>query len=535
MNAVGPETRRLMFLRALLIVSAGFWVFAPALHGDWLMDDDFYLTQNALLHDPHRLWKTWFAPGSLIEYYPLEASLQAVQWHLWHLNTLGYHLTNLVLHVTGALLLWRLLEKFGLRYAWLGGLLFAIHPAVVESVAWISELKNTLSLPPFLLAMCSWIDFENRGRKRDYLLALGLFLAAMLCKISMAFFPVIILLYAWWKRGRVGWNDLKHALPFFAVSFVLSVTTLFAGYWFLAVHLQPTANPDIGGLMSRIVLAGQSIAFYFTKAVIPLEMTPIYPQWAVHPESPLAYWPWVVIAAAFVFFWTRRATWGRHALLGCGFFLLNLLPFIGLNSVTYMGFTWVMDHFLYLPLIGWIGLAVALMDTIDAHLSPLGRPWFAALIAVLFAMLALESETYAGMFSGPEKLWTYTLAHNPTSWLAHNNLGTVYLETNRAPEAVAQFEAALRSKPGSAEAHTNLGFAYELAGRNQEALAQYRQALLSNPHFGLAQGHLGHLCEKMGLIPEAISHYEDVLRANPADAATRATLARLKNGKAGAE
>jgi hypothetical protein len=79
------------------------------------------------------------------------------------------------LHIVGALLVWRLLSKFGLRLAWLGGLIFAIHPVQVESVAWIAELKNTLSLPPFLLAMCAWIDYEERGKKRDYFLALGFF------------------------------------------------------------------------------------------------------------------------------------------------------------------------------------------------------------------------------------------------------------------------------------------------------------------------------------------------------------------------
>ena len=154
---------RLPLLRALLILAAGFWAFSPALQGDWLMDDDFYVTQNALLHDPARLWKIWFAPGSLIEYYPLEATLQAIQWHLWHYATLGYHLTNVILHLIGALLVWKLLSKFGLRFAWLGGLLFAIHPTAVESVAWISEFKNTLSLPPFLLARLNLLAWR-KGR-----------------------------------------------------------------------------------------------------------------------------------------------------------------------------------------------------------------------------------------------------------------------------------------------------------------------------------------------------------------------------------
>ena len=535
MNAPAAAARRLDLLHALFILAAGFWVFAPSLHGDWLMDDDFYLTQNALLHDPHRLWKTWFAPGSLIEYYPLEATLQAVQWHFCRLDTLGYHLTNVVLHLTGALLVWRLLEKFGLRHAWLGGLLFAIHPAAVESVAWISEFKNTLSLPPFLLAMCCWIDFENHERPRDYLLALVFFFIAMLCKVSMALFPFVILLHAWWKRGRVDWNDLRHAAPFLIISLALGLTSVDAGQRFFAARLQASTHPDIGGPVLHFALAGQSLAFYFTKCVWPVEMAPVYFQWPVHPESPLAFAPWVALVAAFAFLWTRRSVWGRHALFGCGFFLLNLLPFLGLTSVTYMGFTWVMDHFLYLPMIGLIGLAIAALGDIEGRLAPRVRPWLAGMVAVVFGLLALESETYAEKFSGPESLWSYALAHNPTSWLAHNNLGDVYLETDRTPEAIAQFQEALVCNPASVDAHTNLGFAYEMTGRMPEALAQYNEVFRYNPHFGLAQVHIGHLLEKMGKIPEAISHDEEALRINPGDAATRAALDRLKNGKPGGE
>jgi hypothetical protein len=535
--------RHVVLLRALLIIASGLWVFSPTLYGDWLMDDDFYLPQNALLHDPHRLWKIWFVPGSLIEYYPIEATLQAIQWHFWHMRTLGYHVTNVVLHLVSALLVWRLLARFGLRYAWLGGLLFAVHPAVVESVAWIAEFKNTLSLPPFLLALCSWVDFEKRGRPRDYLLALGFFLIAMLCKISMALFPFVILLYAWWKRDRLGWSDLKHAVPFFAISFVLGVNSINAGATFFHSHQQATTNPDIGGPAMHLALAGQSLAYYIIKFLWPVGMVPISPyQWAVHPETPLAYTPWLVIAVALAFFWLRRSTWGRHVLLGLGFFVLNLLPFLGLNSVTYMGYTWVMDHFLYLPMIGLVGLAVAALGVIDDRLSILARPWFAGAIAVVFAALALGSEMYAEAFAGPEALWTYILQRNPGTWLAHNNLGVVHLELADAQkepalkrhemdEAIAQFQAALLLNPGSVDALTDLGFAYELMNQPQDALAQYEATLRINPHYGITQFHIAHLLETQGQIPEAISHYQEALLDNPNNAAAREALDRLKNSK----
>jgi hypothetical protein len=195
-----PEWK-LMLIHAAIIVAAGLWIYWPALNGDWLWDDTMYVSQNPLLNDPAHLWKTWFQPGRFIEYYPIEQTVQWVQWQLWGNYTLGYHLTNLGLHLLSAFLVWRLLGKLGLQFAWLGGLIFAIHPMMVESVAWISELKNTLSLPPFLLAMCAWIDYEERGRRNDYLRALAFFLVSMLCKIGVAPFPVIILLYAWWKGG----------------------------------------------------------------------------------------------------------------------------------------------------------------------------------------------------------------------------------------------------------------------------------------------------------------------------------------------
>jgi protein O-mannosyl-transferase len=519
---------RLILLRPLLIVAAGCWVFSPALHGDWLMDDDMYLTQNALLHDPARLWKIWFAPGSLIEYYPIEASAQAVQWHFWRMDTLGYHVTNLVLHVINALLVWRLLAKFGLRLAWLGGFFFAVHPAVVESVAWISELKNTLSLPFFLLAMGAWIDYEERGRSRDYFLALGLFLVAMLCKISMALFPLVILLYAWWKRGRIGWGDLKAGAPFFAISLALGLTTIWAGYAFQQAHLQPMVHPPIGGFFAHLALAGLSISFYFSKCVWPVEMLPIYPKWPVDPHSLITFLPWPILAGVIGWLWTRRASWGRHALLGLGFFLINLLPFIGFTSVTYMGFTWVMDHFLYLPLIGLIGLAIAALENIDGRISHDRRPWLAGMTAVALALLAWESRDYAGIFAGPERLWTYTLERNPASWLAHNNLGNVMLETGRVPEAIEQYEESLQFNPSGIEAHNNLGLALDQEGRIPEAIENYEQALKFNPHFALAHSNLANALAQTGRVREAIDHDEQALLIDPHNSDARANLTKLK-------
>jgi tetratricopeptide (TPR) repeat protein len=518
----------LILLRALLIVAAGFWIFAPSLRGGWLMDDDFYLPENPLVNDPARLWKIWFAPGSLIEYYPIEASLQAIQWHWWHGHTLGYHLTNLLLHATSALLVWRLLAKFGLKWAWLGGFLFAIHPVTVESVAWIAEFKNTLSLPPFLLAMCAWIDYQRQGRPRDYLLALGCFLLAMLCKISMALFPLVILLFAWWQRGRVGWRDVLGILPFAAISVVLGITTILVGTWFRHAHLQPADPIPIGGVLSRLALAGTSLAFYLGKCVWPVGLLPIYPRWTVDPPSLPEFLPWVALGGVIWVCWMKRAGWGRHVLLGLGFFFINLLPFLGLNSSSYMASTWVMDHFLYLPLIGVVGLIVTGLELGERHFAASSQPFLAGALAVVLALLAFQSHAYAAQFTDQETLWTYTIKRNPGAWLACNNLGNMLFQEGRIPEAIERYRQALQINPEMAEAHSNLGLALEETGHAEEAIDEYERALKINPHLATAQVNLGYALTQAGRTDEAMAHYREALEIDPGSQEARDRLADLQ-------
>ncbi|HEV3270544.1 MAG TPA: glycosyltransferase family 39 protein, partial [Candidatus Methylacidiphilales bacterium] len=292
--------------QAVLIVAAGLWVFWPALHGDWLWDDDQLISNNFQLHTPGDLWNIWFAPGSQRDYYPLEQSALWIEWRLWHNDTLGYHIVTLVLHLLNALLVWRLLGKLGLRLAWLGGLLFAIHPVQVESAAWAAELKNTLSLPPLLLAMGFYLDYEESKKPKDYFLAIVLFLAALLCKLTVVMFPVVILLYAWWKRGRIGWNDLKTSAPFFVLSLAAGLIIILSGVWDVQFnHLDPGDIPA-GGFLARLALVGQEIAFYLSKSFLPVGLLPIYPKWAVDAWSPVDYLPWPILGGAAWWFWTKR-------------------------------------------------------------------------------------------------------------------------------------------------------------------------------------------------------------------------------------
>jgi tetratricopeptide (TPR) repeat protein len=403
------------------------------------------------------------------------------------------------------------LSKFDLRLAWLGGLIFAIHPIQVESVAWIAELKNTLSLPPFLLAMCAWIDFDARGKRRDYFLALGFFLVAMLCKPTMAMFPVVILLFAWWKRGRIGWRDARVSAPFFVVSLVLGFVTV----WFLHHHAQGGDPVPLGGFFSRLACAGLSLSFYFSTCFLPVGLLPIYPKWVVDPPTLAQFLPWPILLAVIFWLWARRGSWGRQALLGLGFFLINLAPFIGFNAASYMTFTWVMDHILYIPIIGLIGLTVAALSRMEKQLPASFRPCVIGLVTVALALLALESHDYAKIFVNEETFWTYELRHNPDAFLAHNNLGYVFQKAGRQPEAISEFEEALRLDPDYYVALNNLGNSLLQTGRVPEALERYEQALRLKPENAVTHNNLGNALTRSGRMPEALEHYQEAMRLDP--------------------
>jgi len=449
------------------------------------------------MQDPAGLWKIWFQPGTFIEYYPISASVQWLQWQFFGKLTFGYHVTTIFLHLLSAFLLWRFFLKLGLRFAWLGALIFAIHPMTVESVAWISELKNTLSLPPFLLAMCAYLDYDDTKNSKDYFLALGLFLVAMLCKISMLTFPVLILVYVWCKRGRIQWVDIKASAPFFIISLTLGAMALWAGLRYEQVH--GMENDPAMGIFSRLACAGLSLSFYIWKFFWPVELMPIYPQWKVDATSPTHFLPWLFLGGIFYgLLWIRPQN-RRDILLAISFFVLILLPVLGFMSISYMRFTWVMDHFIYIPQIGLIGLLIGGLGCIQDWLRPAFRPCLIGVVLLVVGLMAVQSHNYAKHFLDEETLWAYELQHNPQAWPAYDNLGNALLRKGQVVKAEQLYRQALQIYPDSAITHNNLGVAQEQRGDIVAAISSYQEALKIAPGYLDAQHNLARLLAQEAL------------------------------------
>jgi hypothetical protein len=405
MTSIGRLTAREgALLKATILVAVGLWIFSPVFNGDWIWDDTTLVAENDSLRSLTGLGKIWFAAPAT-DYWPMTWTLLWVEWHLWGAHTLGYHLCSVALHLTSAFLIWRLFSKLGLRWGWLGGLVFVVHPLAVESVAWISEIKNTLSLPFFLLSLNAYIDADQGRGGKGYGRALLFYLIAMLCKSSVVMLPVDLLLYHWWRHGRITWFDCRRMLPYIAIALALGSVTLY----FQATHYTESDVVRDRGIITRLIGAGAAIFFYIGKFILPVDLVPIYPRWNLNPPSLSRLLTLPLLALTLAALWTKRKTWGRHALFGVGFFLINLLPVIGLCRMTWMNVSWVADHLVYIPMIGLIGCAVAGLEVAHRNLSPAARPWLFAAITALIILMARESHWYAGMFVDLKTLRTLTV------------------------------------------------------------------------------------------------------------------------------
>ena len=476
-RAAAARPWRRLVLPGLLLVLAGFLVYAPALHGEWMRDDAPLIRDNPLMAEANGWWKFWFAPPGP-DYFPLTSTFEWAVWRIFGNHTLPFHLAGLALHVVSAFVLWRILARLGLRLAWLGALLFVIHPLAVESVAWISELKNTVSLPLLLFSLWFWLNYDERRRPADYLAALLFFLAALLAKTSVVMLPFLLLLHVWWKRGQITRENLKAIAPFFLVAGILGVLTVFfQNQW--AIGEEPI---EALSLPQRAAGAGWALLFYTWKFFWPAHLLPFYPQWSFDPLRAVDFLPWLVIALALGILWWQRATgWGRTALLGLGFFAVNLAPVLGFLAMSYMRISWVADHFVYLPMVGLIGLVVAGLDRLLAALPRFFLPGAAGLMVLAIFSLGWESNADAGHFLSHQALWTYTLAQTPNSWRAELTLATALDTDHRTDEAIEHLKRALELDGSNYTTHLVLGNVYTGQNRFAEAREQYHIASLLRP------------------------------------------------------
>jgi tetratricopeptide (TPR) repeat protein len=524
---------------ALLLFAALLLAYSPALRGGFLWDDDTYISANSILLTLQGLRAIWLDPSATCQYYPLSFTAFWVINHFFGLTPLAFHLVTLSLHAADSILFWQILKRLRLKGALLAGALFALHPVNVMSVAWMTELKNTLSCSLALGAAWAYVRFAGLGVYeqapdsvggaatketpwRWYILSLVLFQLAMLAKTAVSFLPASLLLVVWWQRPRITRRDLLSLIPMLGISVGMGAFTIY-----IERHAGGASGAEFTiGFLDRVLISGRSFWFYLGKLVWPDPLIFIYPRWKLDAGE---WWQWLYPLATLA---ALSAAWIARRRIGKGVFVALMHSYIStsmlvLMVVLYMmRYSFVADHWQYF---GSLSIIALIASGITRAMDRLGEPWAKALemgVGIVL-VLGLGALTWAqtAMYTDIETLWRTTIADNPECWMAHNNLGLLLIHQGRAQEAIAQYRAAFQVNPTYADAHSNLGNALNNEGRTEEAIAEFREALRINPNYADAYNNLGIALFQQGHFEDAIAQYRESLRINPGNAAAHNNLA----------
>lgn len=515
-------------------------MYWPALGGQFLWDDLLVVRRNPLVTgelSPETIWFNIDFPLTYVAFW--------LEWLVWGNHPTGYHLVSVLLHAASALLLWRVLARLQIPAPWLAAMLFAVHPLCVASVAWISELKNTLSLPLFLLSLLWYLQADPETRTTQhaprarfrYWLSLLAFLLALLAKTSTVMLPFVLLGCAWWQRGRITWRGCLRAIPFFVIALVFGLMSIsFQAHGAIAGATVQTEH-----FRGRLAGAGMALWFYLHKALLPLNLSMIYPRWQIDAGAPGSYLPLLLWCGLLAVCWELRRTWGRPLLFGLGCFTVTLFPVLGFIDMYFLMLSRVSDHLVYLPLTALVALVAAGLGYGLSRIFPGPAQPADKSLASSSDRSAMSIATPPGGSQAPSGAACGSPSASAPSMPLLTELQRIPGETrdykHAAPDGAISF-----AQPGEMSPHRGKLLSVVVGGalvlalavlsmlraqvfESEEAL--WRDTLARNPAAWLAHANLGWILASQQNYDEAKAHLMASLELNPTNAQAHSNLGRL--------
>jgi tetratricopeptide (TPR) repeat protein len=519
------------WLFGLILIVATTVAYQPAWNGKPIWDDEIHITQ-AGLRSIHGLARIWTDPAAAPQYYPVLHTLFWVEYKLWDGWPLPYHLITILLHAILALLIFQILRKLEMPGAWLAAFIFALHPVHVESVAWLSEIKNTLSGALGAGALLVYLKYDENRQSGAYLLALVLFVTGLMAKTAIVALPVVLLIIFWWKRGKLDWvRDLKPLVPFFAVALLAGLVTVWVEQKFCTDHGE-TFNFS---MIDRWLIAGRLFWFYLGNLFWPANLTIIYPRWQI---SAAVWWQYLfplVTLALFAGLWILRRKL-RSPLAAALCFVVLLFPVLGFFNLSFFmscpppfdhAAIFRADHFQYLADIPIIALVSAGAAWLWHRSRPRYRYLFSVCCFALVAFLAGSTWAYSRNYRDNETCFRDVLSKNPNSETAHNNLANALIQKGSTEEAIAHYEKTLEIEPNYQYGQYNLGAALVQKGDIAAAIPHLKSALAVNPNHSKTYYSLATAFAQRGQTDQAIQFFERALQLEPDFSDAHTNLANL--------
>lgn len=529
-----------ILLGALVLVLLVFIAYAPALSAGFIFDDEQNLLANPTVRSLDGLRRMWLSPQSNEQYYPLTYSTFWIEYHLWGLAPAGYHAVNIVLHALNVLLLWRLFVVLKVPGAWLAAALFAVHPVESETVVWVAERKNVLSMALALASMLSYFRFApaDADRKplkvhggRWYVLAFLLYGLALFSKTAVVALPAVLAVLYWWKRGRLQGRDMVRLVPFFAVGIALSLVTV----WVETHHVGAQGEAWQLPFGSRVLLAGRALWFYIGKLLWPYPLMFFYPRWSIDPRVWWQYLFPLAAVCAVVALWLLRGRLGRGPLAAFLIYVGVLAPVLGFFNIYFAQFAQVADHFQYHASAALFALAAAGSASVIGRGSANLRAIAYVLGAILLVVLTGLTYDRTFFYETAEGFYRAILAENSTVWCVPQNLGAILHQQEKYEEALPLYQQAMAMNPADTMLYDGAGTVLLDWGHRDgiqptqlmQAIEYFREACRLEPRNFVARRNLGTALADARQFDEARRQFHAALEIYPQDAPAYVGLATL--------
>lgn len=470
-------------------------------------DDPAYVTKNdhvrAGLTPENISWALTAVVGS--NWAPVTMLSYMAMGSFFGLESGAYHWVNVVFHALSAVLLFASLKR-ATRARWPSAFVafvFALHPLHVESVAWVSELKDVLSTFFFFLALYAYLRYTERPSPRRYLLIMAPFCLGLMTKAMLVTFPFTLLLLDVWPLRRARFpRTVREKVPLFALSLLSSAVTYFVQRSSGAVQTVRQGESVLNALVSYVSYIGQT--FW------PAGLAVFYP----HRRSLTVLDAACALALILTVSLLAVVTWRTRPYFATGWFwyLGTLVPVIGLVQVGRQSHA---DRYMYVPM---IGLSIILAWGAADVIRKWPRAKFAVASAAVVSCLAClgVASAQAAYWRNTESLFQRAIGVTENNYIAQYNLGEYLADTGRRPEAAPHFEEALRIRPDSVDAHNQMGGYLVATGHIAEGSAHFEAALRTQPDNAEANFNLAVVFSKTpGRELDAIAHYQAALAANP--------------------
>jgi protein O-mannosyl-transferase len=506
----------------LLLFLATFAVYGQVRHFDFVnFDDPEYVTENNHVR-AGLTWDglSWACTSYDAEnWFPLTWISHMADCQFFGLRSGWHHLTNVLLHALGSLLLFAALKRMtgALWRSAFVAFLFALHPLHVESVAWIAERKDVLCAFFWFLTLWCYARYAQQPGVRRYLLVVLGFSCGLMAKPMTVTLPFVLLLLDVWPLRRANrLAILWEKLPFFALAAGVSVVTYVAqqqGHAVQSLHALPAGLRVANALVTYIA--------YIARMFWPTKLAVFYPY-----SHKLPGWYALAAGATLAGITAQALRWFRscpYLAVGWFWYLGTLVPVIGLVQV---GGQSSADRYTYLPT---VGLAIMLSWGTADILKRWPRARTMVAVSALAACSACVVLTWIQLayWANTESLFRHAVDVTSDNYIAHNNLADYYLSKLRNDEARTHVIEALRIQPNYAEAHVNLATIFRRTEKTVEAEREYRVALTLQPRN--VEGHSGYgaLLFNQGRANEALREFWEAVQLRPEYAEGHFVLGRM--------